>query len=379
MRRSLGSPDPAEPDVFAAADAVVAGEAGRAFPGAVLAVGRDSRLAHLAAFGRLSDEPGAAPAAADTIYDLASLTKVVVTTTVAMSLVDEGVLSLDTRVGALVPGFRGGEKGRVTVRQLLSHSGGLRWWAPLHLDTAGEDAYVARIAAMDLAYEPGTKSEYSDLGFILLGRALERAAGTSSFEALARERALAPLGLTETGYRPAAALRPRIAPTERDPWRGRLLVGEVHDENAAALGGVAPHAGLFGTAADLARLAEALLGGGASGRRRIASPATVELFTARAGVPGSSRALGWDTAGDGSGRRSSTPGVPGYSSAGALLSPRSFGHTGFTGTSVWVDPERGAFVVLLSNRVHPTRANDAIRAVRSAVADAVAAAVSAPR
>jgi CubicO group peptidase (beta-lactamase class C family) len=367
----LGSPARAEPGLFAEADAIVAGAVGRAFPGAVLGVGRSGRLAHLKAFGRFSYEPGADAVAPDTIYDLASLTKVVATATIAMTLVDEGVLDLDAPVSTLVAGFRGGAKERVTLRHLLSHSGGLAWWAPLYRDTEGKAAYIEKIAAMDLAYEPGTRSVYSDLGFILLGHALERLARASSFEDLARERVLDPLGMKDTGYRPAEALRPRIAPTERDAWRGRLLRGEVHDENAAALGGVAPHAGLFGTAPDLGRLAEMLLGGGEIGGRRVISRETLALFTRAAGVPGSSRALGWDTPGDGSARRSSVPGEPGYSSAGSLLSARSFGHTGFTGTSLWMDPERGAFVILLTNRVHPTRENDAIRAVRSAVADAV--------
>jgi CubicO group peptidase (beta-lactamase class C family) len=370
----LSSPARAEPGPFGGADAVVAAAVGRAFPGAVLAVGRDGRLAHLRAFGRLSDEAGADAVRPDTIYDLASLTKVVVTTSVAMTLLDAGALDLDAPVSALVPVFRGGGRDRVRLRQLLAHAGGVRWWAPLYRDTTGKAAYLERIAAMALDYDPGTRSVYSDLGFILLGEALERAGG-ASLEALARDRVLGPLGMNDSGYRPAEEVRPRVAPTGHDPWRGRLLRGEVHDENAAALGGVAPHAGLFGTAGDLARFAEALLGGGALEGRRFASPATVAFFTRRAGVPGSSRALGWDTADDGSGRRGSTPGQAGYSSAGSLLSPRSFGHTGFTGTSLWADPERGAFAILLSNRVHPTRENDAIRAVRSQVADAVARAL----
>ncbi|HSB61015.1 MAG TPA: serine hydrolase, partial [Vicinamibacteria bacterium] len=181
-----------------------------------------------------------------------------------------------------------------------------------------------------------------------------------------------------TGYRPPAALLARIAPTEQDPWRGRLVRGEVHDENAHAMGGVAPHAGLFGTAADLARFAQALLNGGVFEHRRLVSRATVERFTRRAGIAGSTRAIGWDTAADETGARSSVPGAPGYSSAGSLFSARSFGHTGFTGTSMWMDPERRLFVILLTNRVHPTRENGAIRQVRSAVADAVVRALDAP-
>jgi CubicO group peptidase (beta-lactamase class C family) len=295
-----------------------------------------------------------------------------------MTLVDEGILDVDARVSSFLPGFRGGAKDRVTVRQLLSHSGGLAAWAPLYREAAGADAIETRIAAADLVYEPGTRSVYSDLGFILLGPVLTRASAAPSFEDLAHRRVLTPLGMADAGYRPPEPWRPRIAPTEHDPWRGRMLRGEVHDENAAALGGVAPHAGLFGAAPDLARFAEMLLGGGVLDGRRVVSAATIESFTRRAGVPGSSRALGWDTPDDGSGRRSSSPGEPAYSSAGALLSPRSFGHTGFTGTSLWIDPERGAFVALLSNRVHPTRSNDAIRAVRSQAADAVARALDEP-
>jgi CubicO group peptidase (beta-lactamase class C family) len=223
---------------------------------------------------------------------------------------------------------------------------------------------------MDLVYEPGTKSLYSDLGVFLLGEVLQKAAG-EPLEAFARRRVLGPLGLKDTTYGPGPELLPRIAPTEDDPWRGRVLRGEVHDENAFALGGVAPHAGLFGTAPDLARFAQMLVQGGALDGRRLISRETLDRFTRRAGVPGSSRALGFDTPTNGEGPRSSVPGAPGYSSAGSLLSARSFGHTGFTGTSMWVDPERKLYVVLLTNRVHPRRDNDGIRAVRSEVADAV--------
>jgi CubicO group peptidase (beta-lactamase class C family) len=354
-------------------DAVAAG----AFPGAVLALGLRGEVAHLRAFGRLAYDGFAAPAAADTIYDLASLTKVIVTTTLAMQLVDEEKLDLAARVCEFVPAFTGGGKERVTARQLLSHSGGLAWWAPLYKEVQGQAAYLERIAAMDLAYEPGTKAVYSDLGLILLGRMIERIAG-DSLDALARKRVLGPLGMADTCYRPGEDLRPRIAPTENDPWRGRVLRGEVHDENAAALGGVAPHAGLFGTAPDLARLAAMLLAGGLHEGRRIVSRATLELFTERAGVRLASRALGWDTPASEASERSSIPGAPGYTAAGSLLSARSFGHTGFTGTSLWLDPERSLFVILLTNRVHPTRENNAIRAVRARVADAAVAALGGP-
>jgi CubicO group peptidase (beta-lactamase class C family) len=346
------------PDGLAEVDRVLeAAVAARAFPGAVLAVGKDGVLAHLQPFGRLSYDDDAAPVSADTMYDLASLTKVVVTTTMAMILVDEGKLDINKPVSAFLPEFRGGAKDKVTVWHLLTHSSGIDWWAPLFKEIKGKDAYLRRILAMDLVYEPGTKSVYSDLGVILLGEILERVAG-QDLESFARARVLGPLGMKDTTYRPGPELLPRIAPTENDPWRGHVLRGEVHDENAAALGGVAPHAGLFSTAADLARFAQMLIGGGVFEHRRVVSRETLERFAKRAGVPDSSRALGWDTPSE-------------NSSAGSLFGPRSFGHTGFTGTSMWMDPDRNLFVILLTNRVHPTRENNAIREVRRAVADAV--------
>ena len=347
----------------------------RAFPGAVLAVGKDGVLAHLRAFGRLDYGAEADPVRPDTIYDLASLTKIVVTTTAAMILVDEKRLDLAKPVSSFLPGFHGGAKDKVTVEQLLTHSSGLDWWGPLYKDTVGHAAYLEKIQAMDLVYAPGTKSLYSDLGLFLLGEVLERVAG-EALDVVAQRRVLEPLGMKDTLYRPGPELTPRIAPTENDPWRGRVLRGEVHDENAFALGGIAPHAGLFGTAPDLARFAQMILSGGVFEGRRIVSRETVERFTRLAGVPGSTRALGWDTPTNGTAARSSSPGTPGYSSAGTLFSARSFGHTGFTGTSLWIDPERGLFVILLTNRVHPSRQNDAIRQVRADVADAVVRALA---
>jgi beta-N-acetylhexosaminidase len=336
----------------------------RAFPGAVLAVGKDSALVHLKAYGRFTYDAWSSAVQPDTIYDLASLTKVVATTTAAMILVDEGRLDLSKPVGAFLPAFRGGAKDRVTVAHLLTHSSGIDWWAPLHLELKTREAYLQRIQAMDLVYEPGTKSLYSDLGVLLLGEVLERVAG-ESLHSFVRRRVLEPLGLRDTTYRPPPELLPRIAPTEQDAWRGRMLRGEVHDENAYALGGVAPHAGLFGTAPELARVAQMLLNGGVYDHERIVSREVVDRFTRPAGIPGSSRALGWDTPSEGS-------------SAGTRFSARSFGHTGFTGTSMWMDPERRLFVILLSNRVHPTRENQLIRQVRPAVADAVVGALAAP-
>ncbi len=366
------------PDKLAEVDRIVEDAVSNgAFPGAVLAVGRRGMLVRLRAFGRYTYDPTAPEVTTDTVYDLASLTKVIVTTTVAMILVDAGRLDLDAKVSAFVPGFRRGAKEGVRVRQLLTHTGGLLWWAPLYEELRGHEAYLERIVEMDLDYEPGTKTVYSDLGLVLLGEVLARLAG-APFEEIARRSVFEPLGMSDTRYRPPVALRPRIAPTEIDPWRGRALVGEVHDENAFGLGGVAPHAGLFASAGDLARFAQMLLNRGTLEGRRIVSPGAVDAFTRRAGVKDSSRALGWDTPSDGTSKRSSTPGEPGYSSAGSLFSPRSFGHTGFTGTSMWMDPERELFLILLTNRVHPTRDNRAILKVRGRLADAVVRALAEP-
>lgn len=330
----------------------------RAFPGGVLAVGNQRELIYLHPFGRLTYEADAPPVTAETLYDLASLTKVVATTTMAMILVDEGRLDLDQPVQELVPGFQGPGKEAVTVRHLLTHSSGLPAIVTLYKEVQGQAAFIERIQALDLEYPPGSRSVYSDPGIILLGHILEQISG-QSLEDFVRERVFEPLKMRDTRYRPPPGLRPRTAPTEFDPWRGRQIQGEVHDENAFAMGGVAPHAGLFSTAGDLSRFARMLLNGGILNGHRIVSRETIELFTRRAGIPDSDRALGWDT--------KSAEG----SSAGTLLSPRTFGHTGFTGTSIWIDPERQLFIILLTNRVHPTRENNLIREARPAVADAV--------
>lgn len=336
-----------------------------AFPGAVAAVGHRGRLVHLGAYGRQTYEASSPPVDIDTIYDVASLTKVIATTTMAMILVDEGRLDLDLPVREFLPRFQGEGKDAVTVRHLLTHGAGVDWWAPLFESLEGPDAYLDHIRAMPLVDAPGAKTLYSDLGLILLGEVLERVAG-ESLDTFVRKRVFEPLGMKDTMFRPPALLLDRIAPTEIDAsWRKRLLHGEVHDENAHALGGVAPHAGLFGTATDLARFAQMMLWRGVYDHRRVVERSTIDRFVRRAEiVEGSSRALGWDT--------KSAEG----SSAGTLFGPRSFGHTGFTGTSIWIDPDRQLFIVLLTNRVHPSRDNNAIRRVRPAFADAVVRALA---
>jgi CubicO group peptidase (beta-lactamase class C family) len=356
-------------DFSHAAAIVRKGCAERAYPAAIVEVGDREHVIWREAFGALTYEPDASPTTEDTLFDLASLTKVLATTALTMSLVSAqraqrpGGLSLDDRVAYWVREWRGKDRDDVRIRALLSHSSGLTAWLPFYRDYTGRAEFQHAICALPLEYAPGTQSVYSDLGFILLGFILEDA-GRASFveqtQALMSQITARPLL-----FNPPADQRSKIAPTERDPWRGRVLRGEVHDENAFALGGIAPHAGLFSTAGDLARFAQMLLNGGVYEHHRIVSRETVERFTKRAGIPASSRALGWDTPSEGS-------------SAGSLFSARSFGHTGFTGTSLWIDPERRLFVVLLTNRVHPTRENDAIRKVRPAVADAVVHALAAP-
>lgn len=337
----------------------------KAFPGGVLAVGYQGRLAYLKAFGHQTYDDDSPAVEVDTIYDLASLTKVVATTIMAMVLVDEGLLDLDKPVQDFLPLFQGPGKDQVTVRNLLTHSSGLVAFGDLYNEIRGKKAYLERIQAMDLEYAPGTKSVYSDYGMMLLGEILERVAG-QSMEVFLQQRVYDPLGMVDTGFLPAEDLRSRIAPTEDDPWRGYVAHGEVHDENAHALGGVAPHAGVFSTAPDLARFLQMILNGGVFEHQRIVSREIVEEWTRRVGIPESDRAIGWDT-------KSAEK-----SSAGKLFSPNSFGHLGYTGTSMWVDPERELFVILLTNRVHPTRENNLIRQVRPAVADAVVQALGTP-
>ena len=355
-----------------------------AFPGAVVAIGRSDTVLFVRAFGRM-DFSGGAAATVRTVWDLASLTKVVGLTTAAMMLVDEGKLDIDAPVTRYVPEFRAGGDS-VTVRHLLSHSSGLPAWKPFFRDVRDRRQMFARVNREPLEVPPGTRMAYSDLGAMLETEIVERLTGERLDRFLA-ERLFGPLGMRETRFRPPRSWTARIAPTEVDTaWRGRLVRGEVHDENAASMGGVSGHAGLFSTAPDLARFAQLLMRGGRTGTRgtgarrhggtdtagtgarahggtELVRAETIALFT-RADRPDfSSRALGWDTPSE-------------SSSAGSRMSARAFGHTGFTGTSLWIDPERDLFVILLTNRVHPTRENNLIRDVRRQVADLAVEAVS---
>ena len=338
-------------------------------PGGVLLAARRGAVVLERAAGRLTWDDDANAVTPSTIYDLASLTKVIATTTLLMRRVDANVLDLDAAAASYLPELEESAFGGATLRDLLAHSSGLPCCTELFREL-GEDLdrdeargrYLEHIAATELAAARRERAIYSDLGVLLLGEILER--GSDLGLALQVEQeVLEPLGLADTGYLPADSLRERIAPTEFDSWRGRLPHGEVHDENTLALGGIAPHAGLFGTARDVATFAQAMLNGGAYAGHRLAKAETVALFTRRADlVPGSSRALGWDTPSD-------------PSSAGRYFSARSYGHTGFTGTSLWIDPELELMVVLLTNRVHPTRENIAIRRLRPAIHDAIVLAI----
>ena len=325
-------------------------------PGAAIAVGRHGRLVHLSGRGRTDWNPASPEVTPATIYDLASLTKVIATTTLAMMLEEEGSLDLDAPLGRYLFELADTVKAALTPRLLLTHRAGLPAWASLWQEHQGREAFLQAIDELELVSPPGTETVYSDLGIILLQLAIERL-GVASLDVLARERIFAPLGMEDTGFSPPAGMRSRIAPTEHDSIRGGLVHGVVHDENAFALGGVAGHAGLFGSARDLAVFSQMLLQGGSYGNVHIAKPASVARWTAPR-EHGSSRALGWDT-------------PSGRSSAGKHFSPWSFGHTGFTGTSLWMDPARDVFVVLLTNRVNPTREQRGHIALRRDVADAV--------
>jgi beta-glucosidase-like glycosyl hydrolase/CubicO group peptidase (beta-lactamase class C family) len=334
-----------------------------AFPGAVLVVGHDGAIAFVTAVGRYGDDD-LRPVSDTTVYDLASLTKVVGLTSAAMLLASEGRLELERPVVDYLPEFAGPGREDVLVRHLLTHTSGLPAWVPLYQETDTPEAAIARVFRAPLEAPAGDRYVYSDLGAITLTQIVERVSGMP-IDRLLEERVFDPLGMARTRYRPPPEWTSFIAPTERDPWRGRLIRGEVHDENAYRLGGVSGHAGLFSTGWDLARFAIWMLDAW-HGRLRETDPVylpedVVRLFTRRQpGPEGSTRALGWDT-----------PSDSGRSSAGSLLSRESFGHTGFTGTSLWIEPERELFIILLTNRVHPSRENRAILDVRPTVADMV--------
>ena len=332
-----------------------AGVTAGVFPAAAIEVGTATEVLWSDAVGRLTFDSGSPATGPDTIFDLASLTKVLATATLTMQQIERGLLALDDPVATYVADWQRADRRAVTIRDLLSHCSGLPGHRPYYARLTGRRAFQLAICEEPLEYAPGSAAVYSDLGFMLLGFILAPEEDLSRRMAalLATMNVVEPL---EFGVLPA--LRQRVAPTSRDPWRGRLLVGEVDDDNASALGGIAGHAGLFGTAGAVGACARHILQV-LDNRRGAFTRETLDVFvTRRAGVPGSSRALGWDTM------------LP-TSSCGTRMSPRAFGHTGFTGTSLWIDPDRGLYVVLLTNRVYPDRQDRGIQEVRRAVHDAV--------
>jgi CubicO group peptidase (beta-lactamase class C family) len=325
------------------------------FSAVVAEVGTADRPLWQHADGVLHDSASARSAALDTVFDLASLTKVLATAPLVMRLTERGALDLDDPIVTYLPLWRDVDATAVTVRDLLAHCSGLAAHAPLFLEHTGRGAFERAICGLPRAYAARTASVYSDLGFILLGFILERAGTlTQQFADLLGEMG----GVEDLQFNPPHEWRVRTAATREDPWRGRLLVGEVDDDNASALGGIAGHAGLFGTAAAVGQCARHILQG-LAGRPGTLPHDTLQMFVRRRdGIPGSSRGLGWDTM------------LP-TSSCGTRMSLRAFGHVGFTGTSLWVDPDRGVYVTLLTNRAHPTSPTDLLSRVRPAFHDAV--------
>lgn len=389
----------------------------RAFPAASIAVTHQGKLVALKSFGKFvydKDEMGA-PLPADvgrsedfewdnktvsvsTLFDLASLTKVIATATMAMILYERGLMELDAPVIGILPEFLLDATGNsdprrhdVTFRMLLAHSSGLPAYEKLFLKAHSREAILIAALTMPLAADPGTRAEYSDIGFLVLGVALERLA-QESLDLFCQHEVFGPVGMLNTTFNPTPDLRRKVPPTAderedscgadtlvrqesitppkprechqrpRSTFRNRIIQGEVQDENAFVLGGIAPHAGLFSNAQDVARLAFATLHGGSP----IIRPETIALFTRRDTTPGTSRALGWDT-----------PSSP--SQSGKYFGPNSYGHLGYTGTSLWIDPDRGLSVALMTNRTWPDCSNQAIKQVRPRFHDAVVEALEKTR
>jgi len=335
----------------------------RTFPGAALAVTYQGDLIASQGFGQFTYEGNSPEVHADTIFDLASLTKVVATTPIAMLLHERGKLDLDEPLARTMPEFvsmapkhQQSQRAAVTIRMLLAHSSGLPAYERLYefANTHRDLVHGAMTARLTAA--PGTRAEYSDVGFILLGEVLASKAGLP-LDLFARQEIFTPLGMSRTRFKPPAEWKSEMPPTENDEkFRGRVIQGEVNDENAYVMAGVAGHAGVFASATDLSRFAECMLRGGSP----ILRHETVKLFTQReSSTLGTTRALGWDTR--------SRP----ESSSGRFFSPTAFGHLGFTGTSLWIDPDRKLSVTLLTNRTWPDRASQDIRQLRPAVHDAI--------
>jgi CubicO group peptidase (beta-lactamase class C family) len=352
--RNFSAQDDQFPSAFSILEKAIAA---RAFPACSLAITFRGELVAHKALGRFTYDPASPEVTTASLFDLASLTKVVATTAMAMILYERGLLDLEAPVTAIVPEFTNNDSRRreVTLRMLLAHSSGLPAYEKLFLRAKTRADLLQAAFTTPLVAAPGARAEYSDISFIILGVVLERLAD-ESLDAFCQREIFGPLGMANTTFNPTRALKDSIPPTADDrTFRHRIIQGEVQDENASVLGGIAGHAGLFSTAEDLAVFAHAMLNGGYP----ILRSTTVELFSRRESAPeGTSRALGWDT-----------PSAP--SQSGKYFSPRSFGHLGYTGTSLWIDADRQLSITLLTNRTWPDCKNEAIKQVRPAFCDAV--------
>ena len=326
-----------------------------AFPAASVEVGHHNQILWSQQFGVLDTASNSVRTPNEAIFDLASLTKVIATTSVAMMAVDKDLLKLTDRVADWLPAWQASDRETVTIFDLLAHSSGLTPHLPFFRDCRGREEFEHAICTMPLEYQPRHISLYSDLGFILLGFILQDAFGQPLdiiFQSMVTQH-----GWGDLIFRPPTSWKSRTAPTETDAWRGRLLIGEVHDENAWALGEVAGHSGVFGSATAVGSFARTILSG-FLGEPTLCRNDTFNEFITRTQIPNTSRALGWDM-------------MRPTSSCGTLMSEQAIGHTGFTGTSLWLDPSCDAYVVFLTNRVNPTRKNQDILKIRPALHDAV--------
>jgi CubicO group peptidase (beta-lactamase class C family) len=356
--RNFSAQDEQFPSAFGILQKAIAAHA---FPACALAIAFRGELVAHKALGRFTYDPASPEVTTASLFDLASLTKVVATTAMAMILYERGLLDLEAPVTAIVPEFAGqfadndSRRREITLRMLLAHSSGLPAYEKLFLRAQTREDLLQAAFTTQLAAAPGARVEYSDIGFIIFGIALERLAD-ERLDAFCQREIFGPLGMAHTTFNPAHALQDSIPPTADDrTFRHRIIQGEVQDENAGVLGGIAGHAGLFSTAEDLAIFAHTILNAGYP----ILRSETVELFSRRESAPeGTSRALGWDT-----------PAAP--SQSGKYFSPRSFGHLGYTGTSLWIDPDRQLSITLLTNRTWPDCQNQAYKQVRPAFYDAV--------
>ncbi|RLE55075.1 MAG: penicillin-binding protein [Candidatus Methanomethylicota archaeon] len=331
-----------------------------AFPGAVLLIAKDGYVVYHKAFGFSMLIPDRQVMRLDTIFDLASITKSVVAAASTMILVERGLLRIDDPVCKFLPDFTGDGKDEVTIKHLLTHTSGLPAWKPFYTEASSREEIFNLALRTPLEQKPGEAVVYSDVGFIILTKIIEELC-EARIDEFASKEIFMPLGMKDTMYNPPAELKERIAATEYCKFREKVIWGEVHDENAWRMSGVSGHAGLFSTASDLAVFAQMMLNLGAYGEVRILSPRSVKLMTmSHTSNLGEARGLGWDV-------------KSGKASCGDLFSDKSFGHTGFTGTSLWVDPEAQMFVIFLTNRVHPTRENTAIIDVRPRLHNVIAA------